>query len=290
MKYKICVLGTLISLILFSCSISNEIKNDLEKQNLQGKVKSITQNTFNAIDKFGEIVKGEKYFNKFIGETSNSYSLENSYTEFNKNGFLIKSLESSWVRFFYDKNNRLIEDRYYHDGFITYNSNKYKYDEKGLLLEINSFSNQKLDSLIFKKKYIYDIEGNNIEQNFYNSKGELDGKSKIKYHNNEIVEIKNYNEDGTCWNKDIYDENGNVIVVDLIDDSGKIFLKKESEYNEKNLIVELKNIHNNGTKIIEYKTEYKYTKFDSNDNWIERIEYDNGKPIYIVERKIEYYK
>jgi hypothetical protein len=47
-----------------------------------------------------------------------------------------------------------------------------------------------------------------------------------------------------------------------------------------------KNVCEGWTKLFKYK----YTKFDSNKNWTEKIEYENGKPIKIIERKIVYFK
>ena len=57
-------------------------------------------------------------------------------------------------------------------------------------------------------------------------------------------------------------------------------------YNEKGNLINRSRIPNkNRTKEI---WDYKY-KYDSNDNWIEKVEYHNGKPIQIIKRTIEYY-
>jgi hypothetical protein len=48
----------------------------------------------------------------------------------------------------------------------------------------------------------------------------------------------------------------------------------------------IENVFEKWTKLYEYK----YTKFDSNKNWTEKIEYEKSKPVQIIERKIVYYK
>lgn len=59
MKFKNYYFVFMICVLCISCNNENELKNDLEKANLKGSVKSTTENTYQAIEKFGEIVKGE---------------------------------------------------------------------------------------------------------------------------------------------------------------------------------------------------------------------------------------
>lgn len=295
MKLKNYYLIVISSLLLFSCKNTDEIKNDLEEQNLNGWVKSIKQNTYYAVSKFGEIVKGGKYFDEFLGESATSFSFENSYTEYNKNGYLIKSFAFFKETFIYDKKNKLIEKRYYSDDFKKFSLEKFKYDSNGLLIESNNFTYINLDSLSSKTKYKYDDEGNNVELNQYNSNGDLTNKAKNKYENKNLIEMKSYDDDGSESShfKYVYDKNNNQIKVNLIDESGKTYEKIESKFNDKNQIIAEKDIQEAIINVCESKTtikEYKYTKYDSNKNWIEKIEFKNSKPLYIIERKIEYNK
>lgn len=73
----ICIV-LLIGILFFSCTKTNkqnEPITDLEIYNLEGKVKQVKEFTFDEIDKFGEIVKGDRI----------NY-LENSRTIFNVSG------------------------------------------------------------------------------------------------------------------------------------------------------------------------------------------------------------
>ena len=158
-----------------SCNQS-EKKNDLTEENLKGKVKSIKETTYKAVDKFEQIEKGDVLNNYF-----------NIYNE---------------------KGNKIEDNFYDSDGNLS-SKDTYEYDEKG----------------------------NKIEENWYNSDGSLDSKYTYKY-----------------------DEKGNIIE---------------------------ENYHNSNGRLYEKHT-YKY-EYDKNNNWTQRIEYKNTIPHRITERIIEYY-
>ena len=134
---KKIILATLSVLCLVSCNQS-EKTNDLTEENLKGKVKSITENTYEAVEKFGQIEKDITI--------------------------------SSYFHIYNEKGNKIEENRYNSDGRLDYKSTD-KYDEKGNKIEINYYdSDGRLD---YKSTYKYDEKGNNIEGNYYNSNGRL---------------------------------------------------------------------------------------------------------------------
>ncbi len=281
MKLKIYSIITITSLLFFSCNKSKEIKNDLQNQNLYGNVKSITEKTFFAVEKFGEIVKGDKYWYDFVSISEYDEWVFNSYVEFNNKGYIIKAFSIIKEENDYNDKNQLITKKYLSNDFKTATTETYKYDNKGYLIESNNnFSKD-------KTKYINDKDGNCIELNQYDSIGNLFNKVKTNFSYNKegyrIVERKSYYADGSFSShlKTIFDKNGNEIESYYYDESGKIYQKINSKYNSKNLLIEYRERQ-------EYR--YKYTKFDSNKNWTEKIEYENGKPVKIIERKIVYYK
>lgn len=287
MKLKIYSIVIIASLLFCSCNKSKEIKNDLDKENLSGNVKSVTENYFFAVEKFGKIVKGDA-FRDFLGEL-----MDSSYIEFNNNGYIIKSFSIIKEKNHYNDKNQLILKQYLSDDLKTANTVTYKYDNNGYLIESNE------DLSKNKTKYLNDKNGNCIELNQYDSIGNLfnKGKTKISFNKegNRIEERKSYNDDGSFshHSKTIFDKNENEIESCLYDESGKIYEKINSKYNSQNLLTEMivkqeyiENVCEKWTKLYNYK----YTKFDSNKNWTEKIEYENGKPIQIIERKIVYYK
>ena len=139
-----------------------EKKNDLTEENLKGKVKSIKETTYKAVDKFGQIKKGNV--------------LNNYFTIYNKKGNTIEGNE------------------YYSDGSLNYKTT-YKYDEKGNKIEKNIDGS--VDRLGYKYTYKYDEKGNTIEQNIYyhGSRPAENYSYKYEYdkNNNWTQEIEYFN-------------------------------------------------------------------------------------------------
>ena len=126
------ILVILSVLCLVSCNQS-EKKNDLTEENLKGKVKSITENTYEAVDKFGQIEKGD-----VLVDSSAVYTDDGRFKIYNEKG------------------NKIEENYYNSNGSLIYKTT-YKYDEKGNNIEKNNYdSNGRLDS-----KYTYEYDKNN---------------------------------------------------------------------------------------------------------------------------------
>ena len=105
-----------LTIILFSsCSTDDGVKNDLNEMNLNGKVKSIREYSYEAVEKFGEISKGNR-----ISEISGSdeYILFNDKVNnierniYNSDG----SLDTKWTYKYDDKRNNIQENWYNSDG------------------------------------------------------------------------------------------------------------------------------------------------------------------------------
>ena len=125
---KKIILATLSVLCLASygqLEKKTEKKNDLTEENLKGKVKSIKETTYKAVDKFGQIEKGDVLNNYF-----------NIYNE---------------------KGNKIEDNFYDSDGNLS-SKDTYEYDEKGNKIEKNVYdSNGRLG---YKFIYKYNEKGN----------------------------------------------------------------------------------------------------------------------------------
>ena len=169
---------------LASCEKSTQ-KNDLAELKLKGKVKSIRKIPYEAVEKFGEVVKGD-VLDRFG---------ENLQITFN------------------DKGNQIEENWFNSDGSL-YFKYTYKYDDKGNKIELNSFNSD--GSLSFKSTYKYDDKGNKIESNSFNSDGSLDSKYTYKYDDKgNIIEENSFISDVNLADKYTYkytyDQQGNWI-------------------------------------------------------------------------------
>ena len=182
-------------LCLVSCNQS-EKKNDLTEENLKGKVKSITENTYEAVEKFGQIEKGDVLVDSSAVYTDDGHfkiynekgnKIEENY--YNSNGRLY-----SKTTYKYDEKGNMIEDNFYdsNDGSLIY-KNTYKYDEKGNKIEEYHYDED--GKFNYKYTYKYDEKGNNIEKNNYDSNGRLDSKYTYEYDKNnnwtQRIEYKN---------------------------------------------------------------------------------------------------
>jgi len=124
-------------LLVLSCSTENKQKNSLEEDNLKGNVKSVREFSYVAVDKFGEISKGER------------------------------KREDSWQRDFYkkydDKGNKIEENNYKSDGSLG-SKYTYKYDDKGNKIEENNYNSDGSLDYKYTYKYNYNEKNNWIER------------------------------------------------------------------------------------------------------------------------------
>ena len=104
MKFEYLKLLVICFISVFNVSYSQKkIENDLSKSLLKGKVKQIKTISFEAVEKFGVLIKSSKTGTNII--------------EYNENGFIIKTTEydeknkiTSTVKYKYDSKNNLIEN------------------------------------------------------------------------------------------------------------------------------------------------------------------------------------
>ena len=194
---------------LASCEKSTQ-KNDLAELKLNGKVKSIREIPYKAVEKFGEVVKGDALgFEQILQITFNEKGNKIESNSFNSDG----SLSFKYTYKYDDKGNQIESNSFNPDGSLSF---KYtcKYDDKGNQIEENSFNPD--GNLVDKYTYKYDDKGNKIELNYFNSDGSLFLKSTSKYDDkgNEIERnsfISDVNLDDKYTYKYTYDQQGNWI-------------------------------------------------------------------------------
>jgi|SRR5690554_1154702 len=309
---KTLKLLTIVSIILFfSNCTDNKIKNDLTTENLKGKVKSIKETPYKAIEKFGEVTKGDVYVDYFSNIKYAMYNENGNITEMRKYDSPEKTLDKYVYN--YDKKGNLIKENKYNSNEKLESKKIYKYDDKLNLIELNKYNSERI--LESKEIYRYDYKENMVESNEYNSDGTLESKGIYEYNDKEnLTEGKLYYSNGKLYYEFIqkrsdkgnmveknywysfdgaseinyilkYDEKCNLI-------ESKMYHNKELEhtrvckYDENNNQIE-ENRYDSFGKLIEVQ-KYKY-KYDDKGNWMEKIEYENDIPKKITEREIEYY-
>lgn len=255
MKSKTFFAFVLPLLTLANCGNSSKIGNDLKELKLNGRIKSIKESSFEAVEKFGEISKGNIVSSEYLlFNREGNKTEENSYKP-------DRSLNSRSTYEYDDKGNQIKVNSYKPDGSLGFRDT-FEYDDKGNQIELNSYKPD--GSLNLRWTFEYDDKGNQIELNAYKSDGSLDFRHTSEYDDkgNEI-ELNAYESDGSLNSKWTYkyDDKGNRI-------------EASAYYSDRGLIPEI---------------TYQY-EFDEQKNWIKQIVFENGIPKKIIEREIEYYK
>src|SRR6185312_128006 len=253
------VITALICIVFFSCQQEknkSHVTNDLKGRSLKGKVKSLTENSYNVIIDSG-------------GARKDSLVRSNVFV-FNLRGDEIEQWRSN------------------KDGILGKRPKtifKYKYDDMGFPLEKDQYLTS--DSVPFKIKYTYDAVHNLIENNMYHSDTMNSAYKQVyKYdlNGNKIEEF-----DGNIRSFYKYDEKGNQIESfdSCYDSKLGQNTKGISKYNDAGFEIEtiVSFLKDNTTD----KYEYKYSGYDKEGNWTSRTDFKNGKAISIEEQKIEYY-
>ena len=325
-------LEILLLMILVFCIISCSVKhnNDLIKLNLNGKIKSIKSTLFEVVENSGQIIKGKEK-KIYSDESENNYQ----YVLFNESGMITESLlrtmgarDECEIRSFYKYNKKglIIEKREDLGGGIYNNHDEcittFIFDDKDLLIEEKTVSNNFEINSISTKNYKYDKNGYKIEEK--NTSLIIDKKSNKIIQNNEFV-MYFKNDDSGCKIEEYNTSNKTTFLYDskkeLIEkqqysilNDGKISLNETTtfKYDTKGKLTDQTNKNSNG-KLISWKTynynengfisevisfdsfrennnkdSFKY-EYDKNKNWIKKTTFFKDKPETIEEREIVYY-
>src|ERR1700751_5509703 len=144
------LLFILLSLPFFCFCQTTAIKNDLQKEDLLGNVKQVRQGCYEAQEKFGEVIQGNR---------------KNSEKE-------------NYLKIYNEKGNK-IEWFIYVWGGEKYQKHTYKYIDSLSKMEDNLYRPD--GSLDWKYIYKYDDKGNQTEENWYAPNGSLCRNGSYKY-------------------------------------------------------------------------------------------------------------
>jgi hypothetical protein len=288
----------LVGLSILSCSnfrpypTSKKVNYD----NLKGKVRSVEETDFEAIEKFGKYevdkiirktITKFNYQGKKVNETEFFDGINMSsegYYKYDGLGYLTEEITKggSWEnRFVYTLNSRgkRIEENYFeHDGTLKWRS-FYNYDSNGFMIEETSYNGN--GDLKFHRYYKYDKKGNKIEECLINMDGNMEENYSFTYDNSgNLVEEKSYEPKGGFFNN---------FKINSIKHKKKDPLYYRSVYEylvSTNCIL---HTHYPGGNSPEFTSTF-YKSFDKYDNWqIKTQEEPVKKKMTITERKIEYY-
>lgn len=297
---RVSVILIVFVFILLGCEKS--VKNDLKENGLNGNVKSIRIKYGRAVEKFGEIVidENDRYSNdidilynklgKKIEEIS--YDTDGSIYgrvtyEFNKKWNILK------INYHKKDGSTEVEEPYKYDedgNLVDEGGDNYKYDKMGNRIESSEYLNGKVNEKI---KFKYDEKGRILERDHYNYSGlGLDYyKYKFRYTNeNKDLERHMYNSDGILIEKvvQVWTEKG--VVRDPIEyyDYHSLNLKFHlSTYYDKGTEIDILRYNTKEGKVVDEPMEHILIKFDDKGNMIEYTEDDHktNKFVYEYDKK-----
>jgi hypothetical protein len=274
------LIATLFSLISLACTNESLESADYAWDNyrVRGNVKSISELSYAAVERFGEIERGDR--------ARESYFDHDFFVSFNKNGDEIEKLE-------YGSDGALVAERKYEIDAIrnirrttlgNYLGIRHVqvfediYDENDFVIEANQYYAGMLDK---KTKYKLNEYGNPIEENAYNEDGSLWSKKTLIYnHRQEVIEERNFEADGspsTRWIRE-YDSYGNQVKSTSYNPNGSINVMFKSKYNSRGKLVEFDTYNSK----LELETR-EIKNYDERDNVIQELAY--GKGLKLLRKK-----
>lgn len=279
MKKFLLVLG-LLGIFVSSCNNNNDVlrSKDLDDNQLKGNVESVKVATYEAINSFGNIVKG-----KIKSRLYRSVEV----TEFNESGFITstssytKNGELDGKSIYSYKNNKI-------DNTVSYGSDGdlilkaiYEWDND-LLLSTTIYDSKGREG----SKTVYEYDGNKKKSTAIYMNGMLRYKNEvIKYEDDLPLESVSYDKNGKETNRTMLEyKNGKLALHSTYKGS---YAVNEDGLTTKS--VDCYNVLNDYSEDVKGIFFYEY-EFDKNDNWIKCTIYKGEikQPYQIVERVITY--
>lgn len=297
-------------IFLSSCALKMKFGNmNMNYDEYQGSVKTVKTSTFKAITKNDTVTKGQKV-NKPYDYSSNRIAyfdkkgrLISEYNYFS-NDTIFQHKKYKYVR----KINKLSK---FHVGYGIKNYieqstklNYFKRKKSLILYDIDGNIEQEsiIQHNILTRKIIYKDYYNNKQYSYSITNLYLNGKSKtsIFYEMNEgipIIRYKTYFHDGRVILSESYNDVGELTDFTKYTYGVNNNITSNITFNNKNEVTDkcTYNIQGDLLELIYYssgsitKICHNIYEYDSKNNWIKKIEYEDNKPKYIIFREIEYY-
>lgn len=230
------------------------------QEHVRKGIKSITMNTYSAVEKFGQqekqiqesivanynkegrIINRDHNYYKYNHYNHEEYEYINYDDEKIKNAIKYtfdsecKDIEHKQVKN-YDKEGNLVKEIYYNqNGIPAFPTKIYQYDKKNRLIEENLLIHEnmnKYNERIYKTYYIYNDKGWLIEKKSHNE-SDMYGMQTYKYDKKgNCVEVIDYNSEGDVESKTINEyREKNVVISIVYDADGNMTNKTEYSPNE----------------------------------------------------------
>lgn len=261
--------------LLASCS--KKVATTAEDMCLQGKVKTVEEYQFKAVEKFGEVVQGEPF---------RAEGWDMRYV-FDKNGYCTKVHQMTpegedvgTITYLYDKQGRKVVEKNFDSAENFIDELSFNYDKDGRLVKIQKFlkDNNAAGSVIV------DYKDNTKTTKHYNFKGDLlQTETQTLSKHNYPLETKIFGKDGNLvsWRKEKYSVDGLRENMVGYEDDGSVAFDVNFTYDKYGNM-----LSQTGDDIIPMTIEYTY---DEHNNWVKAVSREGDTPLDVTIRVITYY-
>lgn len=300
--------------LLSACSYVVPRETDVSKEALKGRVMVLKENSFKAIDKFGDIQEGERARKSRLGfdyakKFSKSGTME-EYSEFeSKSGRLVyKSMIT------YNKSNKAITQHSYTSNKTLDLKSTYTYDDNGNAIEIAAYN--ALGKLSARYNYKYDDNGLVLVEKCYRADASFDWMKKYEYNRRgQVIEmfrddsddrfdctyIYVYNQKHQLKEEIVkdadrifdkryvfsYDRKGNRVLEESYNSRAKLYSRLQYAYDKNGNKTQMSELYSGDKSLNQHRYDYTY---DKKGNWIRRVGFYNDKAQYIITREITYHR
>jgi hypothetical protein len=254
----------------------------------QGRVKSVEEHSFKAKQSKGVISRGKR-----AREYSTDYDFKMEYdsigrpskrTWISMKGNIIKVLYYT-----YDSTGLLVNEKS-EDGdnnpLFTFTYHR-EFNASGKLTTMMVSASTVSKSTVYH--YTYDDKNNQFESRQTGEGNQiLNLETRTFNAKSQITRQYIYNANNTLWGYEEYnyDEEGNCIQKTLYNDKKEIIIIYRWKYEDKKILLRYEVCGNTGMNCETWIYRYEY---DQTGNWIQRIEFRNGKLMFVKEREIIYW-
>ncbi|RBP26512.1 hypothetical protein DFR65_1158 [Oceanihabitans sediminis] len=262
----------------------NDIGNLIKRTEFysNGKISNQTEYFYNSKHQILKIIETDNYGKGSQSIQESVYDKNDSIKKFTYSSGDFKRISIAER----DENNRLITRRDIVNDTVQMTFN-YKYDSLGNLIEENAFIKDSIPSKLISRSYEDNLLKTELTET-YGRWDTLQEKSIYEYDNHSRIKLikEDYVDDNNfTLIENFYDENDNLIEYKIEPIGAKrysILIQKWNEFG--NQIEYSRTDGQTGNKEI-WISKY---EFDQNNNWVLKTHFKNGKPLYIVKRKINY--
>ncbi|MCQ2200008.1 MAG: hypothetical protein MJZ19_09860 [Paludibacteraceae bacterium] len=276
MNYAIKLIS--LSALLMFASCTKKEPTTAEDMCLQGKVKTLVEYQYRAVEKFGEVVQGDPH------RPDQSWDLR---YEFDNKGFCKKvhlmtpeGDDVGSIEYFYDAAGRKVIEKNFDSEGNFIDELTFKYDDEGRLVKTQKFLTDNNPA----GNIIYEYKDNTKSTKHYNFRGELlQSETQTLSKHNFPLETKIFGKEGDLisWRKEKYSVDGLREKLIGYEDDGTVAFEVNFTYDKYGNI-----LSQTGDDIVPITTEYTY---DDHGNWIKSVTREDGVPCDMFIRTITYY-